>query len=128
MTSLAVAKIGLQNDVYSLAYAAFLDPEQLEIKPGNLPKIQMNDDEMMNIFLGALMIIGCQLCMIGMIIYYEVTSPNFNIVPATSFTIILARFLSSVMMHLNVEPEIRAGLILAKWCLNHPNRLKGAYT
>ena len=61
MQSLAVAKIGLQNDIYSLAYAAFLDPEQLEVKDGNLPKIQMNDEEVMNIFLGAIMIIGCQL-------------------------------------------------------------------
>ena len=81
----------------------------------------------MNIFLGAIMIIGCQLCMISLIIYFELTSPDFNIVPSSSFVIILARFLSSVMMHLNVEPEIRAGLILAKFCLNHPNRLKGAY-
>lgn len=127
MASLAVAKIGLQNDIYSLAYAAYLDPEQLEIKGGNLEKIQMNDEEVMNIFLGAIMIIGCQLCMISLIIYYELTSPDFNIVPSSSFVIILARFLSSVMMHLNVEPEIRAGLVLAKYCLNHPNRLKGAY-
>ena len=82
----------------------------------------------MNIFLGAILIIGCQLTMIGLVIYYELTSPDFKIVPSSSFFIILARFLSSIMMHLNVEPEIRAGLILAKFCLNHPNRLKGAYT
>ena len=48
MQSLAVAKIGLQNDIYSLAYAAFLDPEQLEVKDGNLPKIQMNFEEVMS--------------------------------------------------------------------------------
>lgn len=45
MASLAVAKIGLQNDIYSLAYAAYLDPEQLDIKDGNLPKILLNDEE-----------------------------------------------------------------------------------
>ena len=40
MTSLAVAKIGLNSDIYSMAYAAYLDPEQLDTtKPGNLPKI-----------------------------------------------------------------------------------------
>jgi len=41
--------------------------------------------------------------------------------------IIVARFMSSMMMHLNVEPEIRAGLMLAKYVVNHPNRFKGVY-
>ena len=35
--------------------------------------------------------------------------------------------MSSMMMHLNVEPEIRAGLMLAKYVVNHPNRFKGVY-
>lgn len=87
----------------------------------------MNEEEVMNIFIACIMMIGCQCCMMGMIIYYEMTSPNFEIRPSNSFSIILARFLSSVMMHLNVEPEIRAGLVLSKYCLNHPNKFKGAY-
>jgi hypothetical protein len=87
----------------------------------------MNDEEVMNIFIAAITVIGCQICMMGMIIYYERTSPDFKIRPSNSFIIILARFLASIMMHLNVEPEIRAGLILSKYCLNHPNRFKGAY-
>jgi hypothetical protein len=126
--SMKVAKIGLQSDIYSLAYAAFIDPDQLDPKiPGGLQKINMNEDEVMNIFIAALMVIGCQICMIGMIIYYELTSSEFEIMPSDSYIIILARFLSSVMMHLNVEPEIRAGLVLSKYCLNHPSRFKGAY-
>jgi hypothetical protein len=63
----------------------------------------------------------------AMVIYYEKTSPDFKIRPSNSLIIILSRFLASIMMHLNVEPEIRAGLLLAKYCLNHPNRFKGAY-
>ena len=94
---------------------------------GGLQPIKMNEEEVMNIFIAAIMMIGCQICMMGMIIYYERTSPNFEIRPANSFTIILARLLSSIMMHLNVEPEIRAGLVLSKYCLNHPNKFKGAY-
>lgn len=123
-----VAKIGLQNDIYSLAYASFLDPDQLDTSiPGGLTKIRMNEEEVMNIFIAAIMVIGCQICMMGMIIYYEMTSPDFEIRPSNSFIIILARFLSSLMMHLNVEPEIRSGLVLCKYCLNHPNRFKGAF-
>jgi hypothetical protein len=93
-----------------------------------LDPIQMNPEEIQNIFIGAVMIICCQLCMMGMIISYEMTAPEFEMVPSKSFVIILARFLSALMMNLNVEPEIRAGLILAKYCLNHPNRIRGAFS
>lgn len=65
--------------------------------------------------------------MIGLIITFEMTSEDFHIIPSNSFLIIVARFMSSMMMHLNVEPEIRAGLMLAKYVVNHPNRFKGTY-
>ena len=65
--------------------------------------------------------------MIGLIFVYETTDSDFKIIPSKSFLIIVARFMSSMMMHLNVEPEIRAGLMLAKYVVNHPNRFKGAY-
>ena len=87
----------------------------------------MNPEEIQNIFIGAVMIIGCQITMMSMIMDYEMFSPDFELVPSNSFVIILARFLSALMMNLNVEPEIRCGLILAKYCLNHPNRFRGAY-
>lgn len=130
LEGLKVAKIGLQDDIYSFAYAAFLDTEQLEQDEGDddgLQIINMNPEEMQNIFIGAVMIIGLQLTMMGMIINYEMYSPEFDMVPSSSFVIILARFLSALMMNLNVEPEIRCGLILAKYCLNHPNRFKNVY-
>jgi hypothetical protein len=64
----------------------------------------------------------------GMIMDYEMNSAEFSMVPSKSFVIILARFLSALMMNLNVEPEIRCGLILAKYCLNHPNRFRGTFS
>lgn len=47
------------NDIYSLAYASFLDPDQLEERQGipGLPKIEMDGDEMQQIYLGAVVII-----------------------------------------------------------------------
>jgi hypothetical protein len=60
MDSMRVAKISLQNDIYSLAYAAFLDPDQLDKSvPGGLQPIRMNEEEVMNIFIAAIMVIGC---------------------------------------------------------------------
>lgn len=127
-TSFKMPTIKLSNDIYSLAYACFLDPDQLEEPDKFMPVIRMNDDEVMNIFLGAVMVILSQLTMIGLIVVYERTSDTFEIIPSNSFLIILARFMSSMMMHLNVEPEIRSGLMLAKYVVNHPNRFKGTYT
>lgn len=49
--------IKLSNDIYSLCYASFLDPDQLEEPDKFMPKIQMNEEEMMNIYLGAIMVI-----------------------------------------------------------------------
>ena len=86
----------------------------------------MNDDEIMNMWVGALIIIMIQLTLMIMIMDYEIISPLFKIEPATSMGVIAARFLASLLGHLNIEPEIRAGLILAKYCLNHPSRFRGA--
>ena len=86
----------------------------------------MNDDEVTAIYLGALMVICIQLTVIGLIGNYEATAPNFVVAPAHQYTITIARFLSYYMMHLNVEPEIRNGLILCKYCLNHPGCFKEA--
>jgi len=52
--------------------------------------------------------------------------PPFKINPGLNFQLTLARFISSLMLHLNCEPEIRQGLILAKYCVNHPFIFKGA--
>lgn len=127
LTSFKMPTIKLSNDIYSLAYACFLDPEQLDEPDKFMPVINMNDDEVMNVYLGAVMVVLSQLTMIGLIVVFERTSDDFHIIPSNSYLIIVARFMSSMMMHLNVEPEIRAGLMLAKYAVNHPNRFKGAY-
>jgi hypothetical protein len=98
----------------------------LEKGPGLLEPIEMNNEEIANVFNGGVIIILLQLSMIGLIMMYEIYSPDFEIVPSDSFSIILARLFASMMMHLNVEPEIRAGLKLAKYCVNHPSRFRGA--
>ena len=86
----------------------------------------MNYEEIANVFNGAVIIIILQLSMIGLVNLYMFEDPSFNIVPSNSFTIILARLFASMMMHLNVEQEVRAGLKLAKFCINHPSRFRGA--
>lgn len=45
---------------------------------------------------------------------------SFKILPATEFSVVIPRLLSSMMMHINVEADIRNGLNLMKYAVNHP--------
>jgi len=46
------------------------------------------------------------------------------VIPAKEYKIIIPRFLSSIMMHINVESDIRNGINLMKWALNNPTKFK----
>ena len=72
------------------------------------------------------MIIVFQVSMISAIIFYMFykMNPPFKINFGDNFYISLARFISSLMMHINIEPDIRQGLSLAKYCVNQPFRFK----
>ena len=89
------------------------------------PVIQMNKREISNIYLGALLVICFQLTLIFLIISHML-SDKFKRVRPDSVLIILPRFLSSLMMHINVETDIRAGINLMKFAVNHPTKFKTA--
>ena len=78
---------------------------------------------MSNLYLGALLVIGFQITVTALVIG-EIRSPGFEVRPPTRYVIILPRALSALLAHLNVEPDIRNGLILMKYCLNHPHKFK----
>ena len=66
------------------------------------------------------MVICVQSTMIFLIIHEMEDPENFHIVAANDFLIIIPRFLSAIMMHLNVEPDIRNGLKMMKYAVNNP--------
>ena len=47
---------------------------------------------------------------------------NFQIIPASGFDMILARFVASMMMHINCERDIRNGVNMMKYAVNHYDR------
>ena len=47
-----------------------------------------------------------------------------ELVPAQKFYVLIPRLISSIMMHLNVEPDIRQGIQLMKYALNHPQKFR----
>ena len=70
------------------------------------------------------MIAGVQITMVFLIMNIELNDPKFKVIPADSYLIIIPRLLSSIMMHLNVEPDIRGGLSIMKYACNHPRAFK----
>ena len=44
---------------------------------------------------------------------------TFNISPPESTMILLARFSASIFMHVSVEKDVRNGLLMMKYALNH---------
>jgi len=63
--------------------------------------------------------------MVSLIVNIEAFDPDFEIIAASSYLIIVPRFLSAIMMHLNVEPDIRSGIKLMKYTVNNPHCFKG---
>ena len=106
----------VNNDIYSLAFAAFIDPESQPDKVGFLhqPEIQLNPDEIADLFMGGLMVVLIQISMILLIFHLQLTDDAFGIAPAGKFSIIVPRFLAAIMMHLMVEPDISNGICIMK--------------
>lgn len=123
----------IQKDIYSLAYAAILHPIELEadIKNNNLdPKakyiqrINLLEDERSALFISAILVSVVQATTIMLIVIsFKDTDDKghpLELVPAQSYYVLIPRLISSIMMHLNVEPDIRQGLELMKYAINHP--------
>ena len=51
----------------------------------------------------------------------------FEIKRAVSLDMMVARFMASMMMHINVEKDVRGGLMMMKYVVNHHDRFTNAY-
>jgi len=60
-----------------------------------------------------------QIIMILCIWFYAATSSGFVVTPASSLDMMAARFVASMMMHINVEKDVRNGIQMMKYSVNH---------
>ena len=63
-------------------------------------------------------------CLWDYIIYDK---KNFHVKPAKSLDMMIARFVASMMMHIIVEKEVRAGLRMMKYTVNHHEKFTSVY-
>lgn len=50
---------------------------------------------------------------------YAATNDQFAVRPAESLDMMVARFVASMMMHINVEKDVRMGIQMMKYAVNH---------
>ena len=115
-----IQDVKIQNDIYSLAFASLIDHNLLDQSVDDCcPPTPMNQHEISNLYLGALLVICFQSTLVYLLCDFMI-SDAFCILRGHSIMIVLPRFLSSLMMHINVETDIRAGIGLMKFAINHP--------
>ena len=121
-------KFSINDDIYSLAFAALINPHRLDYKGMDekevekyLPKnLCLTRRERSGLYQSALMVVFIQLTTIFLLVMYFKNDETAIIDLPKSFLILIPRLLSSFMMHLQVEADIRNGLALMKVAVNHP--------
>lgn len=68
-----------------------------------------------------------QLCLIFLIWRVAIEDPNFKIFIPESIDILCTRFLASMLMHFNVEKDIRNGISMMKYAVNHYNNFENIH-
>lgn len=54
------------------------------------------------------------------------TDPDFKLLGESEYIVIVPRMISTVLMHMLVEPETRSGLAMMKYVVNHPHMFRNA--
>lgn len=117
-----VNEMKIVKDIYCYAYVAMIHPmevEQLDPKKKYLPRIFMLNEERSSLYIGAITVTIVQMITVSLI-YQSFEDNHMQIKPTSSIYILVPRLVSSIMMHLNVEPDIRQGIQLMKYAINHP--------
>lgn len=128
----------INDDIYSLAFAALVHPDEAEegLTEGEkksgafMKRINLLCDERDNLFYSAILVTFVQLTTIYLILVFfsegskENNDIGFKMVPATKYETMIPRVTSSIMMHLICQPDIRDGINLMKYVLNHPKKFR----
>lgn len=98
----------ISNDIYGLAFTALLDPSRFKKEPGagHVPDIHLNKKEIEQLYAGALIVVMFQLTLV-FLISKNMFESEFCVLALPSVWYFIPRFLSGLMMHLQVEPDIR---------------------
>lgn len=106
-------EVKIQKDIYSFAYAAIIHPQEAEDfdpKKKYLPRISLLNEERNTLYMSAILVTLVQASTILLIVVYFGEGPDgkgVKLIPAQKYYILIPRLISSIMMHLNVEADMR---------------------
>ena len=104
-------KLGLGNDTYAMAFKAF----NWEV----MRELDLDMEDVHNSYHAAMFVFGFQLLMI-LFIGTIIAGDGFQIVLPSNVSVLGARFICTILMHLQVEGDMRQGLRMMKYVTNHP--------
>ena len=103
--------LGLGGDTYAMAFKAF----NWQV----IRQLDLNINEVHNSFHAAMFVFGIQ-CLMIFFIATMIFSDSFAIVLPSTLSVMGARFICTILMHLQVEGDMRQGLRMMKFVTNHP--------
>jgi len=111
VTEPKVTSFKLTGDSTSMGFGVFLKKDFLGL---NLSPEQQSD-----VFMNSLIVQLVQVIMILCVWKYALVNDGFAVRPAESLDMMVARFVASMMMHINVEKDVRMGIQMMKYVVNH---------
>lgn len=105
------AKLGLGGDTYAMAFRAF--------NWNTMRELDLDQADVHNAYHAAMFVFGFQLLMI-FFIGTIIASDGFVIVLPSTVSVMGARFICTILMHLQVEGDMRQGLRMMKYVSNQP--------
>ena len=104
-------KLQLGADTYTMAFKAFNWKVMKEL--------DMDIEEVHNAYHAAMFVFGFQLLMITFV-GSIIVGPSFHIALPKDVIVLGARFICTILMHLQVEGDLRSGLKMMKYVTNQP--------
>ena len=113
-------ELDLDDDTYTMAFRA-LNYESAH-------EMDLSNDEVQDAFQAAVFVFFVQSVLIGILaIIVFTSSEGFQILLPADITVLGARFVCSILMHLQVEGDMRQGLQMMKYVTNHPNNFSNPF-
>ena len=109
----------LGPDSTCMGFAVFLKEEHLGFTLPNALRA--------NIYMNSLIVHLVQLFMIVAVWRYARVNDTFALIPPDSLDLALARFVAAMFMHINVEKDIKNGINLMKYVVNHSENFTNYY-
>lgn len=112
----------LLGDSACMGFAVFLKEDILGMN--------FSDEQRSDVFQNSLIVVLIQSIMILCVwkyAFFTVGKDAFAITPAKTLDMMVARFIASMMMHINVEKDVRAGITIMKYVVNHYDNFTNAY-